>query len=367
MSPSPGWDFDRTVRLFSQAHFLCRSGSPWKRSCAARLWEEIFAAEAAALRRVAPSPLRRRVASERYDILSQVLRTSTTLGLRKRQLSCFTPHRRSSRTRSPAARALITFTVPFSNRSPRRITMKISRPSLLLVLLLVSVALIPLLASSRTLPPRGEIQQAKGANTTEPPRHPRHGGNGTAAAGNRTKGGHSNKGHHQGNITAAGGPKRGNGTAARGPRRGNGTAAGGPRRGNGTAAGGPRRGNGTAAGGPKRGNNTAAGGPSPKLANGNVKNGNVPNKNGSGGGGAKKLRRPKQIAEETCSSKTSWPEVVGMTGEKARDYILTSMPECNWDVKIIPYGRPVTRDYRTNRVRIFVDTENIVRVLPNIG
>ncbi|CAI5496565.1 unnamed protein product, partial [Closterium sp. Naga37s-1] len=151
----------------------------------------------------------------------------------------------------------------------------------------------------RSLHSPGEIQQAKGANTTAPPRHPRHGGNGTAAAGNRTKGGHSNKGHHQGNITAAGGPKRGNGTAARGPRRGNGTAAGGPRRGNGTAAGGPRRGNGTAAGGPKRGNNTAAGGPSPKLANGNVKNGNVPNKNGSGGGGANKLRRPKQIAEET--------------------------------------------------------------------
>ncbi|CAI5496148.1 unnamed protein product [Closterium sp. Naga37s-1] len=187
---------------------------------------------------------------------------------------------RSSHTRSQAARALKTLTVPFSKRSIGEISMKIPRPSLLLLLLLVSVALIPLFASSRTLPPRGETQQAKGVNTTAPPRHPRHGGNGTAAAGNRTKGGHPNKGHHRGNGTAAGGPKKGNGTAP---------------------------------GGPKRGNGAAAGGTSPKPANGNAKNGDVPNnqKNGGaqpnkngGGSSANKPRRPKQIAEETCSSPT---------------------------------------------------------------
>ncbi|CAI5528801.1 unnamed protein product [Closterium sp. Naga37s-1] len=264
-----------------------------------------FAAEATALRRVGPSPLRRRVASERYDILSQLLRTSTTLGPRKRQQSCSIPHRLRARDLQQQGRSL---------HSPV------------------------------------EIQQARGVNTTAPPRHPRHRGNGTVAAGNRTRGGHPSKGHHGGNGTAAGGAKRGNGTAAGGPKRGNGTAAGGAKRGNGTAAGGPKRGNGSANG---------------NAPNNQKNSGAQPNKNG--GGSANKPRRPKQIAEETCSSKTSWPEVVGMTGEKARNYILTSMPECNWDVKIIPYGRPVTKDYRTNRVRIFVDTENIVRVLPNIG
>ncbi|CAI5935512.1 unnamed protein product [Closterium sp. NIES-65] len=152
----------------------------------------------------------------------------------------------------------------------------------------------------------GEIQQARGVNTTAPPRHPHHRGNGTVAAGNRTKGGHPSKGHHRGNGTAAGGAKRGNGTAAGGPKRGNGTAAGGAKRGNGTAAGGPKRGNGTAAGGAKRGNGTAAGGP--KRGNGSA-NGNAPNNqknsgaqpNKNGGGSANKPRRPKQIAEETCS------------------------------------------------------------------
>ncbi|CAI5464714.1 unnamed protein product [Closterium sp. Yama58-4] len=323
-----------------------------------------FAAETAALHRVGPPPLCQRLRFKRGGRRHQ------------RRQGC------------------LIYLPQLSKRSLGRVTMKLPRPAILLLLLLVSVALLPLFASSRTLPPKqqptgGEIPPVTGKNTTAPPRHPRHGGNRTVAAGNRTKGGHPNKGHHRVNGTAAGGPKRANGTAA-----------GGPKRGNGTAAGGPKRGNGIVAGGPKRGNGTAAGGPSPKLpANGNAKNGNAPNgqknggaqpnKNGGGGGGAQtnknggaqtnkngggggsgganKPRRPKQIAEENCSSKTSWPEVVGMTGEKARNYILTSMPECNWDVRIIPSRGFATMDYRTNRVRIFVDKEGIVRVPPRIG
>ncbi|CAI5464713.1 unnamed protein product [Closterium sp. Yama58-4] len=219
-----------------------------------------FAAEASTLRRVASSLFRRRLRSEGFGILPQVFAHEIPSSKGARYI-----HRTAFRTLA-----------------------------------------------------RGGMEQAKGVNTTAPPRHPRHGANGTVAAGNRTKGGHPNKRHHRGNDTAAGGPKRGNGTAAGGPKRGNGTA-----------------------------------------------NGNAP-KNG-GGGAANKPRRPKKIAEETCSSKTSWPEVVGMTGEKARNYILSSMPECKWDVKVIPYGRPVTKDYRTDRVRVFIDREDIVRVAPSIG
>ncbi|CAI5496147.1 unnamed protein product [Closterium sp. Naga37s-1] len=241
------------------------------------------------------------------------------------------------------------FTAKLPNRTLARIAMKLPRPALLLLLLLVSVALLPLFASSRTLPPRqqptgGEIPPATGKATTAPPRHPR-GGNGTVAAGNRTKGGHPNKGHHRGNGTAAGGP------SPKSPANGNVK--------NGNAP------NGQKNGGTQPNKNGGGSGGAQTNKNGSAQ----PNKNGGsgGGGGANKPRRPKQIAEEDCSSKTSWPEVVGMTGEKARNYILTSMPECNWDVRIIPNRGFATMDYRTNRVRVFVDKENIVRVPPRIG
>ncbi|CAI5472419.1 unnamed protein product [Closterium sp. Yama58-4] len=199
--------------------------------------------------------------------------------------------------------------------------------------------------SSTGTPTGGEIPPATGKNTTALPRHPRHGGNGTVAAGNRTKGGHPNKGHHRGNGTAAGGPS---------PKPTNGNAK------NGNAPSGQKN------GGAQPNKNGGGDGGAQTNKNGGGGGGAQTNKNG-GGGGANKPRRPKQIAEETCSSKTSWPEVVGMTGEKARDYILTSMPECNWDVRIIPNRGFATMDYRTNRVRIFLDKEGIVRVPPRIG
>ncbi|GJP38901.1 hypothetical protein CLOM_g12951 [Closterium sp. NIES-68] len=234
--------------------------------------------------------------------------------------------------------------------------MNLHRPSLLLLLLLISVALLPLLTSSRNLPPKqqptgGALPQSKGRNATAPPRQPRQGANGTAAAGNRTKGGHPHKGHHRGNGTVAGGPKKGNGTGAGQPK---------------------RNGNGTP-------NSSQT---SPKPTSGNPKNGGQKNGNGGRSGGAQTnkngggtsqpksngQRRPKQIAEEeNCSSKTSWPEVVGMTGEKARDYIQTTMPQCNWDVRIIPSNGFATMDYRPNRIRVFVDKQGVVRVPPRIG
>ncbi|CAI7785070.1 unnamed protein product, partial [Closterium sp. NIES-53] len=187
----------------------------------------------------------------------------------------------SSRTTSEAARALGTFNSKFPDQLLCIDTMKLPRPPLLL-LLLVSVALLPLFASSRTLPPRGqptggEIPPATGKATTAPPRHPRHAANGTVA-GNRTKGGHPNKGHHRGNGTAAGGP------SPKSPTSGNVKDGNAP--------------NGQKNGGTQPNKNGGGGGGAQTNKNGGAQ----PNKNGGGGGGgANHPRLPKQIAEENCS------------------------------------------------------------------
>ncbi|KAE8802104.1 putative proteinase inhibitor [Hordeum vulgare] len=69
---------------------------------------------------------------------------------------------------------------------------------------------------------------------------------------------------------------------------------------------------------------------------------------------------PKAPAGE--QKKTSWPEVVGKSIEEAKEIILKDMPEA--DIVVLPAGSPVTMDFRSNRVRIFVDT---VATTPHIG
>ena len=58
----------------------------------------------------------------------------------------------------------------------------------------------------------------------------------------------------------------------------------------------------------------------------------------------------------------SFPEVVGLSGEEAKAAILEL--DSNYVVHILPEGTPTTRDFRPNRVRIFVDEEGIVRSPP---
>jgi hypothetical protein len=61
-------------------------------------------------------------------------------------------------------------------------------------------------------------------------------------------------------------------------------------------------------------------------------------------------------------AKTSWPELVGKSIKEAREIILKDKPDAN--IVVLPAGSPVTLDYRTDRVRIFVDT---VADTPYIG
>jgi len=68
-------------------------------------------------------------------------------------------------------------------------------------------------------------------------------------------------------------------------------------------------------------------------------------------------------AEEECGgAKKSWPEVVGLSVEEAKKVILKDKPDA--DIFVLPVGSPVTKDFRPNRVRIFVDT---VAQTPNVG
>jgi hypothetical protein len=72
------------------------------------------------------------------------------------------------------------------------------------------------------------------------------------------------------------------------------------------------------------------------------------------------------VEEASCgggeSKKTSWPEVVGLPAKEAKEIILKDMPDAH--VVVVPLGSPVTTDFRTDRVRIFVDT---VAKTPTVG
>ncbi|KAM0887701.1 hypothetical protein ACQ4PT_028836 [Festuca glaucescens] len=65
---------------------------------------------------------------------------------------------------------------------------------------------------------------------------------------------------------------------------------------------------------------------------------------------------------EGSAEKTSLPELVGKCVEEAKKVILMDKPDAK--IVVVPAGSPVTFDYRTDRVRLFVDT--VVEV-PRVG
>lgn len=66
-----------------------------------------------------------------------------------------------------------------------------------------------------------------------------------------------------------------------------------------------------------------------------------------------------------CPSGSSFPQVVGLSGEDAKTVI--EMEEPCLSVEIIAEGSPVTMDYRLDRVRIFVNEAGLVVMAPLIG
>ncbi|KAL6619482.1 hypothetical protein ACP70R_034621 [Stipagrostis hirtigluma subsp. patula] len=65
------------------------------------------------------------------------------------------------------------------------------------------------------------------------------------------------------------------------------------------------------------------------------------------------------------STKTSWPEVVGLPAEAAKQKILADRPDVQ--VVVLPVGSTVTGDFRPQRVRVFVNQAGNVAQVPKIG
>jgi hypothetical protein len=62
-----------------------------------------------------------------------------------------------------------------------------------------------------------------------------------------------------------------------------------------------------------------------------------------------------------------WPECVGLTGAECKILIEASGSDLRGHVQIIPEDMMVTMDFRTDRVRIFVDADGIVAKIPHRG
>jgi len=65
------------------------------------------------------------------------------------------------------------------------------------------------------------------------------------------------------------------------------------------------------------------------------------------------------------ATKEQWPELVGKTGDDALAAIKKERPELT--VQVCQMNAPCTMDYRTDRVRIFVDNNGKVTNPPQTG
>jgi hypothetical protein len=74
---------------------------------------------------------------------------------------------------------------------------------------------------------------------------------------------------------------------------------------------------------------------------------------------------PPEFSSSGCPSASSFPQVIGLSGTKAKAVIEEEEPCLT--VAIIPEGSLVTMDYRIDRVRIFVNGEGVVETIPFLG
>jgi len=59
----------------------------------------------------------------------------------------------------------------------------------------------------------------------------------------------------------------------------------------------------------------------------------------------------------------SWPDLVGKDANEAESKLKAE----GYNIQVLPEGSPTTRDYRIDRVRIFVDDNNKVVEVPRNG
>nr|1TM3_I Chain I, chymotrypsin inhibitor 2 [Hordeum vulgare subsp. vulgare]1TO2_I Chain I, chymotrypsin inhibitor 2 [Hordeum vulgare subsp. vulgare] len=63
--------------------------------------------------------------------------------------------------------------------------------------------------------------------------------------------------------------------------------------------------------------------------------------------------------------KTEWPELVGKSVEEAKKVILQDKPAAQ--IIVLPVGTIVTKEYRIDRVRLFVDRLDNIAQVPRVG
>ncbi|KAJ4726832.1 Proteinase inhibitor [Melia azedarach] len=66
-----------------------------------------------------------------------------------------------------------------------------------------------------------------------------------------------------------------------------------------------------------------------------------------------------------CPGKNSWPELVGEAGEAAAAKVEKENPNVN--AIVILDGTPVTKDFRCNRVWVWVNNSGTVIRTPRVG
>eukprot|EP00978_Attheya_sp_CCMP212_P025261 scaffold80927_cov42-Attheya_sp.AAC.1 len=73
-------------------------------------------------------------------------------------------------------------------------------------------------------------------------------------------------------------------------------------------------------------------------------------------------------AENKETDQGPWSSCYGTPGDECKEYILDIATDLLDDnVNLYPAGTPMTMDYLTNRVRILVDKDGIVSVIPGRG
>ncbi|CAL2225077.1 unnamed protein product [Prunus armeniaca] len=66
-----------------------------------------------------------------------------------------------------------------------------------------------------------------------------------------------------------------------------------------------------------------------------------------------------------CQGKDTWPELLGAQGTDAEATI--ERENSSVDAQIVLEGTPVPKDFRCDRVRVWVNTDGIVTRVPRIG
>lgn len=64
---------------------------------------------------------------------------------------------------------------------------------------------------------------------------------------------------------------------------------------------------------------------------------------------------------------TEWPHLMGWTGPEAQTALHLAYGPDTYQIFLLHENDPATRDYRYDRIRLFVDDENIVSRIPRIG